>query len=239
MNRIVGLLLTVAVCCATSVEAKDGAQSNPSGSWRWIDEMTSTEMTLQLDMKEAGKLEGLFLGMGQEVPVKDCTIKKNAITGEVTLSVQGDDLVCDLRATFDGDEMLLVSEYSGSVGTGQVTVKPERSVKAEDIVGKWKLDMTTDDGNHREPVVEFSINDNKKLTATIRGEDGDIEVTSVRIEKNEINIAAESDYDGVTVKSTFSGRPYGSKWNGSMGYDYNGVTGETPFKAKRLESDGK
>jgi hypothetical protein len=134
--------------------------------------------------------------------------------------VKGDDI----------DGMVIATHPEGELEFDWIA---KRSVSVEDVVGKWELEIDAVD-TVLEPTVELTL-EGKELKGTYKDPDSGIEVelTDIKIEKNELKFSLTADFQGAPLKANFSGRPYGNKVAGFIEYDLNGESGEVDFEGVR------
>src|SRR5260370_25123660 len=76
---------------------------------------------------------------------------------------------------------------------------------AADISGKWTAQVPGRNGNMRE--VTFNLKaSGEKLTGTMSGRNGDIEISEGRVSGDNVSFSVTQEFGGNTVKQTFSGQ---------------------------------
>lgn len=221
------------------LHAADASSDYPSGTWKrsyeW--EGTSVEEVVRINLKSDGKVAGTLARNEDAKQIKDGEFKDGKLSFSVSDEFQGATWTTRYSGSIKGDEI-----DSGTVtlsGDGQSydwPWTPTRSVGLEDVVGKWQFTIETDDGNVLEPTLELSKEGDKFKPVYTSMQGMVIPVEKLRVEKNDLMLTINAEFDGGTLKVDYKGRPYGDKLNGKLDYDMNGQTGELDFKAKRSSS---
>ena len=227
------LILSLPIMCLALVAEAAEKTVDPSGSWRLIDE-AGVPGILRLDLGEDGKVTGTYHREGNEV----VSIKKGRIDGatlslEVDLEIQGSQMHSRLTAKVDGDKLAGHSDYRGGLASGVSGLSAKRSVLPEDMVGEWKISFTTQEGDAAATLrIEAEGKDLQCKYITDAGTT--LPVLGPQLKANVMTFSIKSMRDGDIVDVTFRGRAYGNKFDGNFAYEFQGNTGEIPFKGKRV-----
>jgi hypothetical protein len=227
------LILSLPILCLAFAAPAAEKTVDPSGSWRLVDE-SGVPGVLRLDLGEDGKVTGTYHRQGNEVvPIKKGRIDGATLSLEVDVEIQGSQMHSRLTAKVDGDKLEGHSDYSGGLGSGVSGLSAKRSVLSEDMVGEWKISFTTQEGDAAATLrIEVEGKELKCKYITDAGKT--LPVLRLQLKANVMSFNIETMRDGDTVKVTFRGRAYGSNFNGNFAYEFQGNTGEIPFKGKRV-----
>ncbi len=103
------------------------------------------------------------------------------------------------------------------------------AIWAADVSGKWTAQVPGRNGNMRE--VTFNLKaSGEKLTGTMSGRNGDIEISEGRVSGDNVSFSVTQEFGGNTVKQTFSGKVTGGE---IMFKREGGQGGPVEFIAKR------
>lgn len=226
----------LASACLAAEEAKT---VHPGGTWKW--ENTRREFTvkstLRLKLKD-GKILGTYKGRGDEVEIEEAKIDGDMVSFRITRGF--DDLTFTVTYRGKISEDTIKGELEWSVGdrSGIRPWEAKRVVEMADILGTWKLKVTTEDGNSFEPTVTFT-KDGDKLKGAYSSQWGDRDAENVLLKDNVLSfeISGETAEDVFLV--TYKGRPRGDSITGTLEYDFGGQSGTRPFKGQRQEEKKK
>jgi|694.fasta_scaffold00182_25 hypothetical protein len=228
-------LLVSGVVAFTTVAQEKAKKVDPSGTWRFEYELEGQTMedSLALQLGKDGAVTGSYKGRSDESIDVTGKIDGDQLLIDLELEVQG----APVKVKFDGkvkgddiDGMVIATHPEGELEFDWIA---KRSVSVEDVVGKWELEIDAVD-TVLEPTVELTL-EGKELKGTYKDPDSGIEVelTDIKIEKNELKFSLTADFQGAPLKANFSGRPYGNKVAGFIEYDLNGESGEVDFEGVR------
>jgi acetyl esterase/lipase len=116
-------------------------------------------------------------------------------------------------------------------------VKYLGTLQLDDVVGRWKFDFLSDDGRRHTPLVTLKKQEGK-LKGTIKVDNNEWELETVRIDGGRLIFTYEKEYDGLPIKLRYVCKPDGEKISGRLEYDLDGMQGESPIEAVR-EAKGK
>ena len=102
-----------------------------------------------------------------------------------------------------------------------------------DPVGKWKLNISTPDGQSME--VEVTLKkDGDKLAGMLVGSDAvETELKDVTFEDGELAFKLSRDFGGTPLESSFKGKLTADAFDGNVDYDVGGQTGTAKVDGKR------
>jgi len=219
---------------------------DPSGTWRFEYDLEGVTVkdSLQLQLGKDGALTGSYKGRSEEsVEIKSGKVDGDKVTVEMSIEYQG----LPIEVKFDGqikeddiDGVVIATTPEGDIEFEWIA---KRSVEAEDVVGAWELEIDAVE-TILEPTVEIKL-EGKDLKGIYKDPDSGLEteMKDLRIENNSLKFTIQGDFQGNSLKADFSGRPYGSKISGTIGYDLSGQTGDVEFegvrKAPKKDADGK
>jgi hypothetical protein len=248
MSKLSFLLVTAVafVFGQVSYAQESTKRVDPSGTWRFEYDLEGTTVkdSLELQLGKDGALTGIYKGRSEKaVEIKSGKVEGDKVTIEMAVEYQG----IPVEVKFDGqikdddiDGIVIATTPEGDLEFDWIA---KRSVEAEDVVGIWELEIDAVE-TILEPVVEIKL-EGKDLKGTYKDPDSGLEteMKDLRIENNSLKFLIEGEFQGNNLKADFSGRPYGSKISGTIGYDLSGQTGEVEFEGVRMapkkEADGK
>src|SRR5260370_32629165 len=104
------------------------------------------------------------------------------------------------------------------------------AIWAGDVSGKWTAQVPGRNGNMRE--VTFNLKaSGEKLTGTMSGRNGDIEISEGRVSGDNVSFSVTQEFGGKTVKQTYSGKVTGDE---IMFKREGGQGGTDEFVTKRV-----
>lgn len=230
------LLVTMTFVGLAWVSTGSAAEKvNPSGTWRWEYDWQGETVkdSLKINLADDGKVVGTFHGRTGTQEIQNGKL-------------EGDELSFDFEAEFNGNAVELA--FSGTLkkddidGTVVASVNgeeyefpwtPKRSVKLEDVFGKWQIRIDTPDGNVLEPKLEIKKDGDAAKGTYVSQSGRELNVKNIKVKDNNLTFTIEANFDGTDLKADYKGRPYGSKISGSVAYDFGGQTGELEFSGKR------
>jgi hypothetical protein len=232
--------------------AQEGTRTtvDPTGTWRWEYDLDGTHykdlvrLKLGANIKDSKdkEVKGVYeSSAGRKIEIRNGKISGTKLTFDFNLNYQGMDVKLEFDGTITKDE--LSGDVSASTGSdGQdFPWAATRSVQADDVVGVWKMRIDAN-GTILEPIATVTKDgDSLKATYTSVNESGKevrIDAKNVKIEKNQLCFAIETEFQGTSLQAEFRGRPYGDKIDGMIDYVLGGNAGEIDFTGAR-QSDTK
>jgi len=238
MNKIC-LLLTfcgLALINAGDLSAEDAkATVDPSGIWRWEHEQNGEVIkdVLKLTFDDS-KLTGSYEGRIGPYKIKNGKVAENKISFEFNAEVNETEVFVKFEGEIKGDEVngSVHAEFDGESETFPWTA--ERGLKNEDVVGKWKLEVETSEGDIIEPVLTLKVEDGS-IVGKIEIPDRylELEVSEIKVKDQKLYLTISGDLDGRTLTSKYTLKPQGDKVSGKIAYDFDGETGELEVVGKR------
>ena len=208
---------------------------NPSGTWRWEYDFQGETIkdSLRINLADDGKVVGTFHGRNTTKEIENGKLDGDKLTFEFEIDFNGTAVELEFAGTVKKDDIDGTVTAIVNGDENEFPWTPKRSVKLEDVFGKWQIRIETPDGNVLEPRVEIT-KDGDAAKATYFGQSGrEIEVEDLKVKDNDLSFTIKTEIDGTDLKADYKGRPYGDKISGSVGYDFGGQTGELDFTAKR------
>ena len=83
------------------------------------------------------------------------------------------------------------------------------TLAAADVSGKWTAQVPGRSGNMRDVTFNFKA-DGEKLTGTMSGRNGDIQISDGRVSGDVVSFSVTQEFGGNSVKQTFTGKVTGS-----------------------------
>lgn len=219
-----GVVANVAVAqeTAPATQAKPAKRVDPSGTWRFEVDVDGqvTDHALELQLGKDGEVSGIYKSpLGEAVDIKSGKVDGDQLVVDLEIEYQGTPLAVKLDGKAKDDDIdgdIVVTTPEGDFSFAWVA---KRSVKAEDVVGSWELEIDAVE-TILEPIVEIKL-DGKELKGTYKDPDSgtDVVTENLRVENNVLKFTIKSDFQGAPLVANFEGRPYGSKIRGSIEYD--------------------
>jgi hypothetical protein len=232
-NNLIKLLGTIVLSFSAAIGLGQNSSSNPSGTWRWTYELNggTQEDALSLFVED-GKLTGSFLGAsGKPVSIKNAKFKENQFSCDAEYSHDGQMISLAFAGKAKNDEVDGSLAVTVEGGTQEFGWTPKRSVRPEDVVGKWNIVIETDD-RKLEPSIVIQQQDKALRGKYTVAEGLVVDATDLKIHENKLEFHIDTTYDGRKIEATFSGRPYGRSIQGKIKYKLDGEEGEVDFSAK-------
>ena len=226
-------LLLIGLLATYSTAQERAKKVDPSGTWRFEYELEGLTVkdSLELQLGKEGAVTGIYKGRAENpIELSSGKIDGDQIELEMAFDFQG----LEIKVKFEGkvkeddiEGLVIATTQQGDMDFDWIA---KRSVEPEDVVGTWDLEIDAVE-TVLEPTLEIKLVD-KELKGTYKDQDTgiNVDVSDLRIVKNELKFTISSDFQGTPIKAHFSGRPYGSKISGTVEYDLGGDTGEVDFE---------
>lgn len=217
--------------------------ADPSGTWRWEYELDGTQFKdlVRLRVGEVIKdtkdreLKGRYESTsGRKIQIENGRVSGDKVTFDFKVNYQGMDVKLEFDGKFNKDALTGKVKASTNDGSRDLEWSANRSVLAEDVVGKWKLKIDAN-GNIMEPVITISKDGDKLKASYVLGADVKIDASDVVVEKNILSFTIKTNFQGSSLKADFMGRPRGDKIDGSIDYVLGSDVGEVDFTGKLLD----
>jgi len=163
--------------------------------------------------------------------------------------IEGDKLSCDFSVEFDGRKIAV--KFEGNIKNddlyGMVVIesnddsrefpwRAKRSVEATDVVGTWKMQIETSNGNTLTPKLTLSQEgENKELKGAYESTNGDVklDVAKIQVKDNQLSFTISGEFDGNKLTAKYTVQPRGDKLSGKIDFNFNDQSGELKVKGKR------
>jgi hypothetical protein len=188
------------------------------------------------------EVKGVYEGSaGRKIEIRNGKLSGPKLTFDFNLNYQGMDVKLEFEGTIAKDELAGTIHASANEGSRDLPWNATRSVKADDVIGTWKMRIDAN-GTILEPVVTIA-KDGDSLKAsyvseTDSGQEIRIDANDVKIDKNQLCFGIETEFQGTSIKADYKGRPYGDQIRGTIDYVLGGNAGEIDFTGER-QSESK
>ncbi len=213
-------------------------ESPASGLWKLAFTLESGQkLQPTIQIKQFGdKLSGEYVGItGKKARIKEVTFKD----GELSFDApdQGDhELVFHYAGKLTGDDLKgTVSWKEAGNQTLSVKLEGQKSrTQTADVSGTWKLKVPTKDGSTFEPTLKLT-QAGSGVTGKYVGEQGETELTDAIVLGDEFSFEVARKRDGKSFKLRYVGKVNGDKLQGTVDYNFDGMTGFFDFEGQRVE----
>jgi hypothetical protein len=225
-------LLFVGSCCVGSACAAE--RVDPSGTWTWVRELEGQEAqsVLHLSYKD-GKLTGAYKRMGQVVPISNGKFDKN----EISFDADGKWNDQTVHGKFKGK--LSPNAINGTIeiviedGSLPLAWVAKRGFDADDVVGTWKLKLTTPDGNTVEPSLKLSTDKGMLKGTYTSSRFGEHEAKAIKLNGPELSWTVEFERNGQKFTGVYKGKLEAQAIKGTLAFDAAGNTTSLDFSGER------
>jgi hypothetical protein len=234
---ILSTIIAAFFCCAASgTQAfEKAAPVDPSGTWRWEYELGGEIMkdSLLLNLGPDNKVVGNYKGRSDKlVEIQDGKIEGDKLSFNLGLDFQGTPIKLEFTGKIRGDAIDGNVVVVAGDTTRDYPWAPLRSVMMEDVVGDWQFRIETD-SNTLEPSLKITKEGDKYQGRYTSGQQIDVDVTSLKVEGNNLMFSISAEVEGTKIKGDYKGRPYGDKIKGSIAYELGDNTGTIDFTGTR------
>jgi hypothetical protein len=230
------LIGTNAVGAESNAEKADAKKQNvdPSGTWRWERERDGEmrKSSLDVTLKEGGKVEGILNVFSQDLESKEGTVDGDKLSLKFEGDRDGTAFVIELVGTIKGDEVTGTIKASWEDESREFPWNANRSIQLSDLAGKWDLRIETSDGDIYTPTLEIT-KEGDKVEAVYTWEDQKVPAKELKLQDNYLMFTVVVDEDGQELKADFKGRPSGNKISGKADYELGDDIGTVDFTATR------
>ncbi len=208
------------------VKGKRASSESPiAGTWKITSESLLGTLERDLVVYKSGKAK--YVTEEQSFMVENLAVEADAVTFDVTLEVQGQELALAFEGTYDGDSLTgqflvdgnAVSEVSGTKApaTGLESVEGDWEIHADTPLGELEANLTLADG-----------------ASKLSTDEGESEVTNLIIDSDFVQFDVTVIFQGGEYPVTFEGYKKGDTLEGEF------LMGGSPVAyvvAARLASD--
>ncbi|MBI2827512.1 MAG: hypothetical protein HYX69_22785 [Planctomycetia bacterium] len=210
------------------------------GTWN-LEIQTDDGQTLKAAVKlakDGDKLTGSFTGVdGTEAKLNEASMKDGELAFKVTLDFQGSELVAKfkLKNAESGAKGTVDYDLGGQTGTLDVIAKRPGggAGAAGGAIGKWDLEVTTDDGQTLKSSIKLAKDGDKVGGQFIAPDGKEVKLEDVKLDGNDVAFTVNVDFEGTALNAKFKGKMDGDALKGQVDYDLGGQTGTLDFKGKR------
>lgn len=104
--------------------------------------------------------------------------------------------------------------------------------KKVDLTGSWKSSFTNQNGQARETIYKFKVEDGK-LSGTVSGRNGDTAIEDAKLTGDEIAFAVTREFNGNKMVIKYSGKVSGDTIKGKSESQRDGQPQSRDWEAKR------
>lgn len=237
-------LLTLALAVGGLASGVFAAEHNLAGTWKssfTTQEGQTIESTLKVK-QDGEKLSGVVIGRnGNETPLDEITLTGDQLSLKLTRDRNGEKVTLKVSAKVMTDKLSgkLESNWGGENRTMDweaKRVKETADAKASSgVSGDWKYDITLDDGN----VLNLLLNlkqSGDKVTGKVTLGDFEAPITEGKVTGDAISFKIPVDHDGNKFTSKYDGTVAGDRIKGKIHSDFGGQDHEFDWNAKREKS---
>ncbi len=214
---------------------------DPSGTWRWDYEMGGETVNAVLKLNYDGKkLTGTFKGHMDPVEIADGKVNQDQVSFGFKFEREGREIEVTFEGQIKGDGVDGTIMWETADDSGDFDWSAKRSLKAEDVVGTWKLRIELPDGNVLMPQIKLNLDDKKKLSGEYQAgnPDWEFKVAEIAVKDNRLKFTVSGDINGNSLTAKYNVLPRGQKLAGDIEVDFGGQAGDLPVTGK-LEAKKK
>jgi hypothetical protein len=223
--------LAIGSACAGAASAAEAV--DPSGTWKWDVTIRDQNVpnVLKLKLKDK-KLTGAYKGFGMELTVEKGKIEGKKLSFEVVFERDGETRPAKFEGELSNDDFINGTVTLASGESRSYEWEAKRAVDPDDVVGDWKVNIKTNDGEVLESTLKVS-QEKDQLKATYTSRFGKADAQKIQIKDNALTFEVNYENEGRTLVAKFKGKPRGDVFDGTVDYDLGGDAGSLEFKAKR------
>ena len=190
------------------IKGKRAAFESPiAGLWKITSESQLGTLERDLVVYKSGKAK--YVTEEQSFDVENLAVEGDAVTFDVTLDLQGTELVLAFEGTYDGDSLTGEFLADGSA-VAEVSGTKAPAVGVESVAGEWEILADTPLG---ELVAKLTLADTgSKLTT----DEGESEVTNLDIDSDFVQFDVTVIFEGGEYEVTFEGYNKGETLDGDF-----------------------
>jgi len=231
-------LTAIVVLFVTSVRADDGKKVvDPSGTWRWEHDAGGETIKDVLKLNfDGAKVTGTYKGRRNPIEIKNGKMEGDKLSCDFGVEFDGRKIVVKFKGKIKGDEVDGTVAIESDNDSREFPWKAKRSVEVSDVVGTWKMQIKTSNGNSLTPKLTLSQEDKKKKLKGIyesTNADVKLDVKEIQVKDNQLSFIITGEFDGNTLTAKYTVQPRGDKLSGKIGFKFNDRTGELKVKGKR------
>ncbi|HET6325198.1 MAG TPA: hypothetical protein VFG04_11030 [Planctomycetaceae bacterium] len=210
------------------------AQAGGGGSGRRGGQGALTrQIMLNLTDKD-GKISGDFVGFtGKPAPIRDVKLKEGELSFKAPQQMGPNTFTIDFVAKLSGAKMQGTAKIATPAGAREFPFEGERlKTPTVSAAGTWKLHIVLREGPIFDPTVKLTEVGNA-LKGVYIGEQGETSVSNALVFGEEVTFDVARDRDGKKYRLHFQGKVKGNALNGTVDYDFDGMTGYVSFTGER------
>ena len=207
---------------------------DPSGTWRWTQENQdgeSIDHQVIIQANKKNEVVGVYSGLIDDFKSKEGKIEGDHLKMKFVYEGGGTPIDVIYDAKIKGVEVV-GTIVTGEQGEQSYEWKAKRTVELSDVVGTWKLDVTTPEGESHTPTFVVK-KDGGDYVATYTSELGDFKVTDLKAKKNRFSFKVAGEIDGQSLTAEAVSMPKGDKLVGEILAKLGGDEATLEFTGKR------
>ena len=221
---------------AGHVFADDAIENDPSGTWVWETEVDGETIESRLSVSLNGKkLRGTYRDQNVTEKIKNAKFDGKTMTFDLEFEVDGTEVKASFKGAATGDKLTGKANLSLDGQENTIEIKGVRKTRTADVVGSWKLDVETGDGESFSPTVTLKT-EKRELSGTYQGPvAGKHDLKEISLKDNVLafTVAGVADSDGSAFEAKFEGIPRGNFIKAKADVTINGVETSAKISGKR------
>ena len=239
-------LLTAALCLTTLSDAgadepgkKKSGRNNPAGTWVWESDVGGEFIESQLTLLMRGKkVTGEYSDQNVSLEIEDGAFDGKTVTFTLEFDVDGTEIKASFSGVAEADKLAGTTKLSINGEETEMAVDAKRQTGRADVVGKWKLNVATGNGEVFAPTVTLSLQKGK-LAGTYEDEAaGKHDLQDVSLRNNQLSFSISGNAaDGSTFSATFTGTPRGNRIRGKSDVVINDSETTAKVRGRKLHKN--
>ena len=191
------------------------------------------DMMLNL-REENGKISGDLVGFtGKPTPIENVKLKDGELSFKVPQEFGPNKVTVTFVAKLVKDKLEGTAKIMMPVGSRDLAFQGERlKTQTANAAGNWKLHIALKDGPTFDPTLKLTQT-GTSLKGTYVGEQGETAINNAVIFGDDVTFDVAREQDGKKYRLHYQGKVKGDSLNGSVDYDFDGITGFVNFKGER------
>jgi hypothetical protein len=229
-----GMVAVASVLSCLVGSASAAERVDPSGKWTWVRELEGQEAQSVLTLSyKNDQLTGSYKRQGLVVPISNAKFEKNEIAFDAEGKWNEQKVHGKFKGKLTGDEINGTIEIVVEDGSLPLAWVARRGVDADDVVGTWKLKLTTPDGTTAEPQLKLTADGGTLKGTYVSTRFGTHEVKDIKLSGSQLSWTVEFDRDGQTFKGAYQGKLEERAIKGTLTVDAAGNSTSLEFSGER------
>jgi len=223
---------------APAAARPQNATARPQGSGGRGTQGRGGALTRQIMLnlvEKDGKFSGDFVGFsGKPAAIQDVKLKDGELSFKVPQQMGPNTVTLNFVAKLAGDKMQGTAKIATPAGNREFAFQGERlKTPTVSTAGTWKLRIALKDGLTFEPTLKLADVGNA-LKGVYVGEQGETSISNALIFGDEVTFDVARDRGDKKYRLHFQGKVKGDALNGTVDYDFDGMTGYAGFTGARV-----